>query len=107
MFFCALDADRSGFLTEMDIALLSTESQAIKNRDARDKVHLGGGSGRNNVFHDKKTEGLKEFIRHVAQFIFSFLNISKYIAIFAEYFRILRCFAMQQMPWEEGQLQNI
>ena len=64
MFFCALDADRSGFLTEMDIALLSTESQSIKNRDARDAIHLGGGNVRNNVFHDKKNEGLKEFIRH-------------------------------------------
>ena len=66
MFFCALDADRSGFLTEMDIALLSTESQSIKNRDSRDQVNLGGGNVRNNVFHDKKNDGLKEFIRFVA-----------------------------------------
>jgi hypothetical protein len=66
-FFCALDADRSGFLTEMDISLLTTESQSIKNKDVRDKVNLGGDSIRRGS--DKKADGLKEFIWQV------FLNI--------------------------------
>ena len=63
-FFCALDADHSGFLTEMDISLLSTESQSMKNRDVRDNVNLGGdGIRRGSV--SKKSDGLKDFIRHV------------------------------------------
>lgn len=62
-FFCALDADRSGFLTEMDISLLSTESQSMKNRDVRDKVNFGGDSIRRGS-DSKKSDGLKEFIRH-------------------------------------------
>ncbi len=62
-FFCALDADRSGFLTEMDISLLSTESQSMKHRDVRDNVNLGGDGIRRGSAG--KSDGLKDFIRYV------------------------------------------
>ena len=85
-FFCALDADRSGFLTEMDISLLTTESQSIKNKDVRDKVNLGGDSIRRGS--DKKADGLKEFIRQVFQKAFiateylCFICLSIFVAKF-------------------------
>ena len=51
----------------MDISFLLTESQAIKHRDIRDSVNLGGDSVRrgSSVGDSKKGDGLKEFIRCV------------------------------------------
>lgn len=64
-FFCALDADHSGFLTEMDISSLSTESKSIKHRDVRDNINLGGDHIRRG--DGKKGDGLREFIRQVVR----------------------------------------
>jgi hypothetical protein len=103
-FFCALDADHSGFLTEMDISLLLTESQTIKHRDVRDNVNLGGDSVRRGAGDSKKGDGLKEFIRCV---------VSKLMRFFSAF--LLRHFDqdcisysdVQQIPSEKSEFQTI
>jgi hypothetical protein len=41
-FFNLIDSDKSGFITEMDLAALQSESKSTAQRDSRDNFGLGG-----------------------------------------------------------------
>jgi hypothetical protein len=63
-FFNLLDSDKSGFITEMDLASLHSESKSTAHRDSRDNFGLAG--VQTDKAHRRRAEGpvtLLEYIR--------------------------------------------
>lgn len=75
-FFNLIDSDKSGFITEMDLANLSAESKATTDRDSRDKFGLAG--VQTDQPHRRRSNGpvtLLEFARSLPEHKISFPQV--------------------------------
>ena len=75
-FFNLLDADKSGFITEMDLATLQSESKSTARRDSRDSFGLAGVQG--DKAHRHRSAGpvtLLEYARSLPEHRISFPQV--------------------------------
>lgn len=76
-FFNLIDSDKSGFITEMDLANLSADSKATADRDSRDKFGLAG--VQTDKTHRRRSVGpvtLLEFARSLPEHRISFPQVT-------------------------------
>jgi hypothetical protein len=76
-FFNLLDADKSGFITEMDLAALHSESKSTAQRDSRDSFGLAG--VQSDKLHRHRSTGpvtLLEYARSLPEHKISFPQVT-------------------------------